>query len=181
MTYGLLFERQENDAGGLLVAMPEQQLKETLTFLNEIGLSPDDVLMEDQILAGLAQAKSALVMDYTAQRMLAVFVRGGKLIFSRTCRVPATREEDQISDFFQEIAMAFVEINEKPLELILAGHWDAAWIPQVENYFSLAVRQPVSSAAGEAMETVLSQAQIFDMRNGLSLLPRAMKIEKWNV
>lgn len=171
MAFGFSFEREGEELKGELLAIPEKNLKETLSFLARLGLHPDEIVTEDQPLLWLLWERKEkgplLLLDQGENRLLSLFLKEGRNSFTRVF----SRKDHPLSrDLLSELSFSLLEKQAKPEKILLSGEWEKEWEEEVRKHFGSPLERLSPSFYGPAH---LGKYPL------TSLLPREEKLKKW--
>jgi hypothetical protein len=179
MAYGLLLGEAQSGRG-LIMALPEKQIHSKLVFLENLGLSVDEVITEDQALSWLIVSERsqnpALIFDQNEDRLLVLLMQGTRLYLSRV--FDRASDSSSVSDLLSEISLSLLEYSYKPEKIFLSGLWDPNVEAEINKYFLISSERLSVPEAGN-MQLPLFAALDFDKRRVLSLLPNQQKIKRW--
>src|SRR3989338_7044175 len=123
--------------GALLMALPETRLMAILGLLNGLNIRPIEIVSEDQLLVWTAceryPGKDVLCLDQNAERLLAVYVSGGTMKFSRSLITKA--DTFSINKIFQEVSLNLIESGGR-CEILLYEGLNDNELGSVRNYFN---------------------------------------------
>jgi len=181
MAWGLRMEPEGDRMEGVLMAAPEKKIRELIAFLKDVGLDTQDleVVTEDQALlwASLERKETgpALLLDKKGPKILALFLKDGRLSFSRTFE-----GEDAPEDMLTELSLRLLESEIKARKIILSGDWNESERRKIEKYFSAPVETFLMPALPPAFEITvpLYGASLFRKYPRISLLPKEEKIAR---
>lgn len=175
MAWGIWMEPQEETMEGVLMAAPEQKMKKALSFLNDLGLDLGniDIISEDQALLWAAlnrkQTGPALLLDCNPARVLCVFFKNGRLVFSQT--FPGFAE-----DVLTELSLKMLESGVRPEKIFIAGNWTDEQSESLSRHFGSGPERLF--AAAEGAFAPVEGAAMYGKFPCISLLPKEEKAER---
>jgi Tfp pilus assembly protein PilN len=177
MAYSIALNPSDESTRGLLYAIPEQKIKEILTFLEKIGLSVDEIVSEDQAIFWLFKHKASagpiVILDQTPQRLLFLSIKENALLLSKVFP-----PEEDLKNVLQEISYSLLEAGIKPTKVISSNL-------SKDNELSKLLEIPSEQFEPESLRetiipTVFSGAKLWGTDKTISLLTNEQKIEKRN-
>ncbi|MBI3317260.1 MAG: hypothetical protein HYZ85_04580 [Candidatus Omnitrophica bacterium] len=173
MAFGISLEEEKDAANGILMGLPERNLREILDQLAEFSILPTEIITEDQSLYWHFLEKGengpTLLLYGEEGKVVAIFISKRRLYFSRVFAGPT-------EDMAEEISLLLLERAAKPQKIFVLGQWDKASLEGVTRHFSIPIEKlPVSD---ESIPAVLYGAKFMDRHAPLSLLPHAEKLLK---
>jgi hypothetical protein len=175
MAYGLRIDGSDFQNKGLLYALPEKKVIQTLEFLHRIGLEAEEVLTEDQVCAWFflerKETGTCLFFDQNEERLLCLLMENGTLKFSRSFSISSFGQ-----DVLDEISFLLLESNQQPKKIVLSG-LETESESLIRNHFLLPLEQ-LASPTGKNMPFSLNAAQYYPKYDFISLLPKSQKIQR---
>lgn len=173
MAYGISLG--DKSSKGLLYAVPEKKLRESLDFLERIGLRVDEVITEDQVLAWLPDdsTKLFLLLSRDATRDLFLLAKEGRVFFSQSF----LRDELNLENIASEIFTAFENGFDKPEAVYFSGEWGEAEIVEIRKNFECPILYlPDTKRSNREAPSVLFGVLRWGKFPWVSLLPTSEKI-----
>lgn len=184
MAWGLWLGPKNDTSEGVLIAAPEQKIRKTLSFLNDLGFQNQniEIISEDQtllwILAVQKNKDMVLFLQRNETRLLAVFVHGDRLIFSQTLDLSDTAIPAH--DLYTELSLKLVEIGTQPQKIILDGQWSPEQRLTLNEHFKIPLENFSEStdASISGMSSIFFGASFYSRYPMISLLPKEEKMAK---
>lgn len=183
MAWGLWTEEPcDAKVRGMLFAAPEKKISETLNFLERLGfpLESLELVSEDQVFLWAALARReqgpVLWLDFNSVRLLVIFFRDGKLIYSHSFE--GCSEDKVINEILPELSLKLLEFGVRAEKIWFSGTLSPEARNQLAGYFSAPLSDFTASPSFPAANPVMSGAAQFDRFPYISLLPKQAKLEK---
>jgi|GEM_PF-1382695 len=179
MAFGFSFEREGEELKGEVLAIPEKNLKETLSFLERLGLHPDEIVTEDQPLLWLLSERKSngpiLLLDRTEERLLALFLEKGRTSFARIFQ---KKDHPTLRELLPELSFSLLERQAKPEKILLSGIWEKETEEEISRHFNLSSER-LNLEGKDGVPSSIHGASLFGKYPLTSLLPREEKLKKW--
>lgn len=180
MAFGFSFEREGEELKGELLAIPEKNLKETLSFLERLGLIPDEIVTEDQPLLWLLLERKEkgplLLLDQGETRLLSLFLKEGRNSFTRFF---SRKEHPLLRDLLPELSFSLLERQTKPEKILLSGDWEKEAEEEVAKHFGSPLERLKAKEGEDGLPPSLYGSAYLGKYPLTSLLPREEKLKKW--
>lgn len=181
MAFGFSFEREGEELKGEVLAIPEKNLKETLSFLERLGLHPDEIVTEDEPLLWLLLERKEkgplLLLDRNEGRLLTLFLKGEKFSFVRTF---SHKDHPHLQDLLPELSLALLERGARPEKILLSGEWEKDSEEEISKHFRSPFERLKPEGVGEDGIALSFYGSVHLGKYPLvSLLTREEKIKKW--
>lgn len=163
---------------GLLYAIPETRLKDTLAFFSQAGIELDEIVSEDQALCWLLHDKAAdtpvLLLDRMPGRTLALAVRGQAIVMSQSFEAG-----ERPDNMLREIALLLLKSGHKPRRIYRSGNLTTEEIHEIRQAFDLEPEAlPDETAGDRPIPALFSGLKKWNARPAVSLLPNRLKLRR---
>lgn len=179
MAFGFSFEREGEELKGELLAIPEKNLKETLSFLERLGLHPDEIVTEDQPLLWLLLERkekgSVLLLDQGETRLLSLFLKDARPSFTR---VFSRKEHPMLRDLLPELSFSLLEKQAKPEKILLSGDWEKEAEEEIAKHFGSPLERLKAKEGEDGLPASLYGSAYLGKYPLTSLLPTEEKLKK---
>ncbi len=178
MAWGIRMDSGAEKTEGVLMAAPEKKIREVISFLQDAGLEPGsmEIVTEDQTLLWAClenkERGPALVLERSNGRLLALFVKQGAIVFSRTFEC-SSETGSLTSDILAEISLKLLESDSKAQKILLAGPWSPEDQARISSHFSAPLE-----VFGAREPAPFWGASLYGQYPYISLLPKEEKIQK---
>ena len=157
MSYGLaVSEASENETQAQFWGVPESKVRERMRWLETLGLGPDEVWAEDELICrGLQQQLRSewfWVLDKSGARLLSVFCRDSEIHDSG---VRSLTNAEITETELHELSMTQMDSIARTQKIMLSGSWSAAETAVVERLFQL----PILRQEDATFETAYSRVR----------------------